>query len=314
MNNTDTHKPILSIVIPTKDRLEIFTESLERAVNAIESVNAEIIVVNDSYVPLGSKFEFNNKVRIYNNNGKGVATARNFGANKAVGELILFLDNDMWLSKENVETYLRLTKELGDVIINLNWVYPKYLHEKIKSTAIGRYLDSKDLTSMKGWNKGNNWNDDELFESSAVASANLLISRKNFNALNGYDETFPFAGWEDFDFSIRVKNSGIRTYIYPKSMMYHNENNKFELNGWLRKNYQSAITQKHAVGIGYTELKQKSSIVKQLIYLIMIPFGPLLLLLAKILSHYKSLDFMYQKLVDALTGLIIYKGYKGYDY
>ncbi|MGZ3900046.1 MAG: glycosyltransferase, partial [Bacteroidia bacterium] len=38
----------LSIIIPTKDRGDVFYKTLDAAYNAIKEINAEIIIVNDS--------------------------------------------------------------------------------------------------------------------------------------------------------------------------------------------------------------------------------------------------------------------------
>lgn len=306
-------KPELSIIIPTKNRNEIFLQTLEKVVEAIKEFNAEVIVVNDSNLELDIPLNFKDKILIYNNNERGVAAARNLGALHAQSDLLLFLDNDMWLSKANIIAYFNFHKVYPEATLNLNWEYPNYLKLESENKALGRYLIKKEFTSLRGWCKGLNWNDTELFESSGLAGANLLISKSNYELINGYDETFPGIGMEDYDFNIRVKKAGIKTYIDPNSMMYHNEANKMELKGWLKKNYESNFNTKHAINIGYVNLKMNQTFYKRTIYFCLIPFSGLLIFCANLLSKSKYLDIIYQKLVDILTGLYIYKGYNKFS-
>ena len=307
-------KPILSIIIPTKNRTEIFLKTLEKAVEASKDFSIEIVVVNDSDNHLNLPLNLHDRIRIFENGGKGVAAARNLGAQHAKSDLLLFLDNDMWLNKGNLVTYFTFHKRNPDGILNLNWEYPEYLKKDSQQLALGRYLIKKKFTTLKGWNRGNNWSDTELFESTGMAGANMLISKNNYEFLKGYDESFPGIGMEDYDFNERVKKAGIKTYIDPISMMYHNEVNKLELQGWLKKNHESNLNVRHAISIGYNRLKMNQPFYKKSIYILLIPFSKLLIFFANLLPNSKYFDAFYQKLVDLLTGLYIYKGYNGYSF
>ncbi|HNL17615.1 MAG TPA: glycosyltransferase, partial [Chitinophagales bacterium] len=68
---------MLSIIIPTKDRTEILKLTLQKAIEAIEGFEIEIIVVNDGN-EIKEKFE-NPKIQYFKNPKKGVTTARNYG-------------------------------------------------------------------------------------------------------------------------------------------------------------------------------------------------------------------------------------------
>lgn len=310
---TTKTKPKLSIIIPTKNRVEIFLQTLEKALEASIEFSTEIIVVNDSASAINLPLKWIDNIRIFNNYGKGVASARNLGAKHALSDLFLFLDNDMWLSKHNISTYFKFYEKYPEAILNLNWEYPKYLKIESEKKALGRYLIKKEFTTMKGWNIGNNWSDIHLFESSGIAGANLLISKSNYQLLNGYNESFPGIGMEDYDFSERVKKSGIKTYIDPNSMMYHNEANKLELKEWLNRNYEGHLNLKLAIDLGYYKLKIDQGLFKRAAYFCLMPFSGLLIFIANIFSCSKYFDIIYQKLVDILTGLHIYKAYNGYS-
>ncbi len=79
----------LSIIIPTKDRIEILNRTVENLVEAIKDVDAEIIIINDSKNPLSLSIN-SNKKQIINNHKSGAASARNYGVKKTLGQILLF--------------------------------------------------------------------------------------------------------------------------------------------------------------------------------------------------------------------------------
>ena len=83
----------ISIIIPTtSDRELIFSRTLINAVEAVRHINAEILVINDTQGYCPPIPETASVVSIFNNPGKGVAAARNYGASLASADLLLFLD------------------------------------------------------------------------------------------------------------------------------------------------------------------------------------------------------------------------------
>ena len=122
---------MLSIIIPTKDRAEILQQTLQKAINATEGFNVEIIVINDGN-EFTQKIE-NQKIQYHNNPKKGVSAARNFGASLAISDLLLFLDDDMWITKETIVNIEKIKQELNlkENVCCLNWEYPEQLNQKL---------------------------------------------------------------------------------------------------------------------------------------------------------------------------------------
>ena len=299
----------LSVIIPTKDRLSILGESVEAALKATAHLQVEIIIVNDSLKKdIGITIK-NENIKCIQNQGSGVAAARNTGAKEAEGELLLFLDDDILISRENIDTTLRLCSELPLACVNLNWAYPPQLLEKIKKSKFGRYLIRIGFTTMKGWNRGNKWDDTKLFETENVASFYLPVLKKDFIAVGGYNEKFPFAGAEDYDFSMRLKRSGFRTLIYPLSTVLHNENDRTEISAWLERKKRSAETRKVAVDLGYTELALSHSKLKMILYRTFGFTKPLLKLMAAFIPNHRFFDPIYALCIGRLLGIYLFDGY-----
>ena len=91
--------PVVSVIIPTKERESILFDTLARLAGALNGVVAEVIVINDSKTSnlvLLKDFDF---AIVVDNPGQGVASARNFGASLAKSDLLWFIDDDMWIEK-----------------------------------------------------------------------------------------------------------------------------------------------------------------------------------------------------------------------
>jgi glycosyltransferase involved in cell wall biosynthesis len=298
----------ITFIIPTKDRTDILNQTLSHLLNAVQGLKVEIIVINDSII---TQVENSNPelIKVFQNKGKGVATARNYGAEIATSSLLWFIDDDIWISKEIVNRALHLNAIYPDAVFNFNWVYPEYLNEIVSMSPFGRFLVSIEFTTMKGWCKGQPWNDHELFSTDFVAGATLLIPSTVYKRINGYDASFPLAGFEDYDFSVRLKESGAKAFIEPAFIAKHNEVNKTSIRGFLKRTYNNAITRRHGVELGYKNQAIEFSNSKRMIYGIIQPFESLILFILDAWPTTSTYDKVYFKFCQALIGLNIYKGY-----
>ncbi len=300
---------LISIIIPTKDRNEILYETLHNAVNAIGQIDAEIIVVNDSktaYPIIPDKYM---KVRLINNPKSGVASARNIGAKEATGKLLLFLDDDIIISKDSIQHILKVHEQNEKLCLNLNWEYPEILQDKLGLTQFGRFMKAHGLTTFKGWYSDSSWQDDALFPSKAVASFHLSISRSNFFKTKGYNEEFPHAGFEDYDFPLQLKRAGFQFFIDSRVTVYHNEADRFSLENWFRNQRRRAQTRRMAVDLGYLELELKYNFVKRTILTFLSETSTFAMNLLRIIPNKKMVDPLYFRLLSAMQASQIYKGY-----
>ena len=302
---------VISIIIPSKDRQAILFESLVKAYTAIVDFESEIIVVNDSKTSeIFLKPEWTDKVKVFNNPKSGVASARNLGASKARSELLLFMDDDMWLSSDNVKDIVSLHQHYpSKVCINLNWVYPPALSKQMRKKQFGRYLNYFGFDSLEGWRRGSTWNTAELFAVEGITSQNLSIKKNDFLKAGGYNESFPHAGFEDYDFSKQLNLAGIQPYIYPLSLMYHNETDRMEVKSWLARKRRGGETRRVAVEMGNTELVYPYGFLKSIIYRILIKFEPLLYKLVSAIPNLSIFDPFYFKILNILLGTAFFAGY-----
>ncbi|MDE0784529.1 MAG: glycosyltransferase [Planktomarina sp.] len=87
----------LSIIIPTKDRPKLLDAAVRSALETIPKRNAEVIIVDDrSHPPVLETLQISDKrLRVIVNEAPaGASGARNFGVLHALGQRVLFLDDD----------------------------------------------------------------------------------------------------------------------------------------------------------------------------------------------------------------------------
>lgn len=298
-----------SIIIPTKNREEILLNSLKAAVKAIETVDAEIIIVNDGDREIQLPEEGRSKIRVILNPKQGVASARNLGARNASSELLIFMDDDMLVNERAVKKVIELAGLHPDGTINISWEYPPGLLEEIRKNKFGRYLEHYGFTTLKGWNTGQPWDDHELFENPGLTSQFLAIPKTTFNSVSGYNETFPHAGFEDYDFSKRLRNKGVHLYVWPKDAIYHNEADRLDLRKWLDRKQRGGETRKHAVLQGNKELELHYNGIKKIILQVLALTENIWIGFLELLPNKKMLDGLYGKLVNILLATAIFKGY-----
>lgn len=308
MNNEIT----ISIIMPTCDRGEVFDISKKAVLNAIVNFKVEYIVVNDSKkasIMLTDSELL--QMQVFDNPKKGVASARNFGASKAKGDILMFLDDDVVIQSENMKAIFEIIEkiDMDKSCFNLDWVYPPQLMDEISKTQFGRFLITHDFTTMKGWSNDPNWKENDFFEVPGLASHCLIIKKQHFDKINGYNEQFPHAGFEDDDFSKRIAKF-LKIYLTTDSVVWHNESDRVEPISWLARKERGGQTRKIAVDLGREELKLDYSAFKASAYsVIHASQNQILYLLNRIPNNEKN-DSIYSKGIKLLLGASIYKGYK----
>lgn len=124
----ETHKSMLSIVIPAYNEEEIITNNLLETYNVLNSYcpsDFEIIVIDDGSTDdtfnkateIAQKLPNIRVFRLPKNSGKGNALLQGFRAAK--GDILVFIDADLEFHPKNIGTYLRYMETLNaDVVIS----------------------------------------------------------------------------------------------------------------------------------------------------------------------------------------------------
>lgn len=297
----------LSIIIPTFERADVFKRTLETTIKAIKGFNIEIIVINDSSIDI----EANNScehLTILTNPKKGAASARNFGAASAKGSILLFVDNDVLISRSNIIRIIELNSILPNSCFNFFWFYPPDLIAQLPASSFGRYL-LKNLVFSNISRLGRLSNDSTIMEVDGIASYFFSISKKNFEIVGGYEEKIPKAGVEDMIISKKLKENNIKMFFSYEDVVYHNEADRIKLVNMMGIYNSHSITRKIGVSIGYKEFDLNLSPSKKTFYQLLLPIKSIIYRLTIAMPNWAALDFVYFKMVSILLGLSSYEGY-----
>ena len=214
-------RPVVSIVILTHNDSDSTIGCINSIYRNTKLNQFEIIVVdNGSNQDEKAKLEGFNKINltyVFNDTNLMVAAGRNKGAEKANGEFILFLDNDMvippeWLNKilKNMDCHACVAT--APKIIDL---------KKGKETVrfIGTILKDGRIQEV---------NDESICKCDFLPGGALFVNREIFNRFP-FDEKFVF-GVEDYDWCIKVRAAGLDLVNTLSVTFYHIKNGERTIN------------------------------------------------------------------------------------
>jgi GT2 family glycosyltransferase len=219
----------VSIVIPTRDRLDLLRPCLDSLEKTLEGVDCELIVVNnDSATPEMLSFldEISRaRARVaYCSGPFNFSRLVGAGASIASGEFLLLLNNDVealkpgWLQ----EMLGRMAeRDVGAVGAQLIWPSGVVQHGGVVlgTNFAAAHAFSERVTGDPGYG-------DLLVvahECSAVTAACLLTRRRLFLEMEGFDGMrFP-VNFNDLDYCLRLRERGWRIVFTPYAKLLHHE-------------------------------------------------------------------------------------------
>lgn len=181
--------PLVSVIIPTYDRWPMLREAA-LSVLAQSFREFELIVVDDGSTDGSAEklAKIASNIRIVSQARRGVAAARNRGAELARGRYLAFLDSDdLWLP-EKLEVQTEMMERCPDVQVCQTeeiWirrgvrVNPKLKHRKLSGDIFRQSL-----------------------ELCLISPSAVMMTAKLFAQAGGFDERFPVC--EDYDLWLRL--------------------------------------------------------------------------------------------------------------
>ena len=212
----------LSIVTPTYQRaanLRLLLDSL--AEQTLSSELFEVIVIDD-----GSADDTLDVIRSAasklpnlaweSGTNAGPARARNRGASRATGDVIVFLDDDIEAAPDLLAKHHEFHTGRGDdhwgLLGRVDWA------PTVKVTPFMRWIDRMGLQfSYDTWLE-----EGEVPKPyRAFYMANISIPRAAFVASGGFDERFPYPAFEDYELGWRLVEAGFRVHYDPAARAFH---------------------------------------------------------------------------------------------
>lgn len=238
-------QPDISIIIATRNRKKILWQTVNKACEAVENKNAEIIIVNDADITLDIPVLFAGKINYFDNPKRGVSSARNFGTLNAKGSILFFIDDDMWINSKIIDwinTNLVKKKNTAAAYL-IDWEYPAPLNKTLAQSKIGRYILSTGYNTM--WGRMHQEGKKPaigLYKYNVIGSGSLVIEKNIFEQLGMYNESIVFQG-EDIDLSKRINDLSIPIFCVFDTTLYHNQEDRLDLDGYLKRDNNGYRTQ-----------------------------------------------------------------------
>ena len=231
--------PKVSIIIPVYNQVHYTYACLVSILENTGEFDYEIIIADDVSTDATKEIDkfVTGLVIARNESNQGFLKNCNNAAKKARGEYIFFLNNDTTVQKDWLPPLIRLLesdKSIG--MVGSKLIYPD-----------GRLQEAGGII----WSDGSGWNygrcDDPnkpeynyVRDVDYISGAAIMLSRKLWEDIGGFDERYAPAYCEDSDLAFEVRKRGLRVVYQPLSVVTHFEgvSNGTDVNGTGLKRYQ----------------------------------------------------------------------------
>ncbi|MBI1305045.1 MAG: glycosyltransferase [Bacteroidetes bacterium] len=194
-----SENPLISIILPFKDEEKFISECLSSIVKQTFT-NWEAIVINDHSVDsspniVGQFSRSDSRIKLIQNNGKGVIEAMNTGLEISRGKFITRMDADDIKMPDNLESMYRLINDNAIVLGKVKYFRSDGLRDGYRQ--YGDWMNDTN-TSGKTWKN--------VYRECTVPSPCWLTSKENLMAAGGFNSPFyP----EDYDLCFRFYKLGL---------------------------------------------------------------------------------------------------------
>ena len=248
------HQPSVSIIIPVSRpiKLEQVLHALSKQQYAGEH---EIIIVGPSVEAIARRQSIRvvNTIRL-----EKPGKARNLGAARARGNILLFLDDDIVVGEDWIAQNVRALQRPGVGIVGARVIG--------KSEAF--FARCIDFTNFGHYQHRRRYN-------GPVAAASMGVHKVLFQRVDGFDETL--SSGEDIDFCHRIQRQSYYTCYRPEITVVH-DHQRDTLGALLRYNYAHGLASGLTTKIRYPKSGLKNFLLNY------IRFPPLFLLLLPIIA------------------------------
>lgn len=234
----------ISIIILNYNTREMTLECIQSVYDRTRQNSFEVIVMDNASTD-GSRealadLPHENYTYIYNPVNEGFSRGNNRAADRARGDRLLFLNNDMVLKNDVagiLSEYLDTHPEAGiagpkflnpDGSLQIScrnfpsllvgvWRFFPFLRKWLKKEAAGYYQDDRDYTQTQSVE--------------TLSAGAILISRELFFRIGKFD-TFSFMYAEDADICRQVRDRGLQVVFCPRAVLVHFGGQSTRLNSY----------------------------------------------------------------------------------
>jgi glycosyltransferase involved in cell wall biosynthesis len=219
----------VSVVIPTYNRKDSLLRTLDSlSKQTYPSDRYEIIIVDDGSTDgteklMGISWPF--RVRYYRQENAGATAARNAGARRSLGQILVFMDDDIAATPRMLESLIEDISALERSVV-LGTLIPTpgntassfavlYSSGAVFPTAVDSFRPKTALAIEDR-------HDGRFVHFTKCMTGVLAVRNPEFQALNMFqDPTGGWPSWEDVDFGYRAHLAGFRLWRSYRAVAYH---------------------------------------------------------------------------------------------
>lgn len=220
-------QPLVSIIIPTRDKRHLLEQTIRSVDERTSYGRYEVLVVdNESREPETLRFLEGLKApcRVLRWPGHfNFSAINNFGAHHAEGEYLVFLNNDVEVLRPDWLTALLEQAQRPEVgAVGAKLLYPdgRIQHAGVVVGVGGLAVHAFRL--RPGEPENGPRLADLIRECSAVTAACMMVPRRLFEQLGGFDEALRVI-FQDVDLCLRIRDLGRLVVYTPFALLTHYE-------------------------------------------------------------------------------------------
>ena len=203
----------ISIIILNYNNKEIIEKCIDSLLNNNYRYNYEIIVIDNqsidgSFEMLQKKY---NNIKLFRNSKNGCSSGRNLGVDNSEKDYIVFLDSDQWVNNPYwLDSYIEILEKntnIGAIGWAGGWFNRKGFAFHTFENFEYRYMPPQGL-----------YRNDIGY----LGSGGLILSKKLFKKIDGFDPKYDPTCYEDTDLSLKIRHYGKEIVYSPYLCITHN--------------------------------------------------------------------------------------------
>ena len=221
--------PLISIIIPTRDNEKVLRRCVDTIFELTSYRRFELIILDNGSIEPGSvaylqKINEMKEVTVIRHDAPfNFSELNNIGVRAAVGDLLLFLNDDTEVLQEDWLERLGAYAQLGHVgAVGAKLLYPG--KGQIQHAGILNLGDGPGHAFLLQDSDSPGYFMRNLLEYNwlAVTGACLMVARDKFNAIEGFSESLPIA-YNDIDLCMRLHDAGFYNVVCQAVRLLHHE-------------------------------------------------------------------------------------------
>ncbi|MGH7683621.1 MAG: glycosyltransferase family 2 protein, partial [Vulcanimicrobiaceae bacterium] len=194
----------LSIVIASKDRANFLARALESLAQQQSTASFEVIVADNGSTDATPEVVERairaapHPLRRIEAGNANRALARNKGIAAASGELVLFVDDDVWLPPNFVAAHAAAQRR----------------RDGARRAVTGPIVNVPSYDERPRPSPAN-------FSRAFFCTCNASVPKSALDEIGGFDESFDLYGWEDTEIGLRLRDAGVEHAFAWEAFLYH---------------------------------------------------------------------------------------------